>query len=232
MDFVKILRSAEEFVFLVGAWIILAPKTLFRVLIRSEWIYDYVRSEGKKAPEERYQAYVSPVVFWVLFAVIPPIAVFDYYFSFSHAEADAKFLNLGLETLVVISTFVLIGMPIGIAAAHNLFLRLPNSRASLEPMFLAQCYCVAPFELCFVPGLVRALAGSFDRPLPLSGRFWYVFLIAGVVWLLQAETRMLRVVCKTSVANSLGRALLYTLIGWLLMVVLTLPVIWGLANFI
>ena len=42
MDFIRIIRSLEEFIYELAVWIILIPKTFFKILISPKWINDFV----------------------------------------------------------------------------------------------------------------------------------------------------------------------------------------------
>jgi hypothetical protein len=197
MDFVKAFRSAEDFVFLVGSWLILIPKTLGRVFVSAEWTHFYVTAQlAKPKIEERYTAYVSPILFWVAVAIVPYIAVFNHYFALSAAAPDQTFAALPLETKLLILSLCLIGLPMGFSFVYNLF-RNPIDRDSLQPMFLTQCYCVALFELSLLPYLVHKLAVDFDQRIPFAARHRGLIAIIGSIWFLQTEYRVVRSTLET-----------------------------------
>ena len=71
MDLVKLIQSLQELVFEIFVWILLLPKTLFRALTRPDLMVKYVNSELQKDPEKQFDDYLSPVLFFLLLAVIP-----------------------------------------------------------------------------------------------------------------------------------------------------------------
>ena len=226
MDFVKAFRSAEEFVFLVGSWLILVPKTLGRVLVSGGWTFRYVNEQLAKAnAEERYVAYVSPVLFWVAIAVTPYIAVFNHYFSLSKAPADQAFAALPLETKLLILSICLIGLPIGLSFLYNLF-RGKIDRDSLQPMFLTQCYCASVFQLSLLPYLVNSLAKAFEEPIGFSASHRGTIAILGLAWFLQMEFRVLKT--AEGKGNLVTAALTLTYV--LLSLVLTGVIVVGMAK--
>jgi len=231
MNFVKILRSVEEFVFVAATWIVFVPKTFLKILVRPRWAYDYVQEESEKAPEVRYDAYVSPILFWIMVAVVPFVIVIRYYFSFSSSSADSDFVKLGFENTVIIFTVFMVGLPLGIALGRNWFNSAANSRTALEPVFLTQCYCVAPFELTFVAGVLRLMAPDFKQPVPFVGKYWYVVIAIGFIWLWLAETSVIKAdTANTSTFKSVTWALLYILPGLAVIALIGLGIIWGLGN--
>src|SRR5207237_9541668 len=82
MDFVKLIRSAEELVFLLGSWLIFIPKTIARVFVSAEWTYSYVREQQAiEKAEDRYLGYLSPILFWIATGIVPYLVVLDRYAS-------------------------------------------------------------------------------------------------------------------------------------------------------
>lgn len=222
MDFVKLLRSAEELVFLVASWIILIPKTVGRVLASAEWTYTYVQAQcAIEKPEDRYNDYFPPVLFWLAGGILPYITVLNHYVKPSPEGSPTGFQNLPLEQQLGITTLFFIGLPIGFSFVFNFFQRNRLHRNSLQPMFLTQCYCMALFTLSFVPGLIVVLG---PKKLPFSARHWVMIAVIGSIWLLQTEFRVLRTALRTSFLKTLLWTMIHvvlTLIFTILMAVVT-----------
>ncbi len=71
MDFGKLFQSVEDAVYEVMVWILLLPKTLIRSLFRPRWVIQYVNEEWEKKTEDRFDEYLSPVLLWLMVAVLP-----------------------------------------------------------------------------------------------------------------------------------------------------------------
>ena len=231
MDFVKAFRSAEDFVFLVGSWLILIPKTLGRVLVSAEWTHSYVTTQlAEPKTEERYTAYVSPILFWVAVAIVPYIGVFNHYFSTSSAATDKTFYNLPLETKILIFSLFLIGLPMGFSFFYNLFSRKPIDRNSLQPMFLTQCYCVALFQLSLLPYLLWELANDFGERIPFAVRHRGLIAIVGLIWFLQTEYRVIRSTLQGGFVKTGLRTLAYIALSFGLTIGMVILMVWIMAE--
>jgi hypothetical protein len=71
MDVLKVLESLEELLYRLALWVVLGPKTLFTVIWSPGSINRYVADQLAKNADERFTDRLSPVLFWVLTALIP-----------------------------------------------------------------------------------------------------------------------------------------------------------------
>src|ERR1700730_5777709 len=78
MDILKVLQSVEDLIYEVALWIVFIPKTFFRVVLHPRWCHTYVVAEFQKDSKERFEAYMSPVLFWLTTGVVPYLFVIDY----------------------------------------------------------------------------------------------------------------------------------------------------------
>src|SRR5579864_6553655 len=78
MDVLKLLESLEEFLYRLALWVILGPKTLFFIFRSPAAINRYVTDELGKSVDERFKDLLSPVLFWVLAALMPYIMLIDF----------------------------------------------------------------------------------------------------------------------------------------------------------
>ena len=76
MDFLKILRSFEEFVFEATSWLIFYPLTMWRILRRPLATMEYSDREQSDTDEKRYDDALSPplvllatIVLWNLIGI-------------------------------------------------------------------------------------------------------------------------------------------------------------------
>src|SRR5437016_3572875 len=111
MNILKILQSLEELLYELALWVILLPKTFFKVLFQPQWTYTYLISEWEKEPGDRYEHYMSPIFFWVIIAVSPYLMFFN-----SFASKDVIH-NLSVETRFLVVASILLGWPLGVAVS-------------------------------------------------------------------------------------------------------------------
>ena len=137
MDFIKTLQSLEDAVFEIVMWILLLPKTLFQIIIKPRWIYSYVTKEWEKKPEERFQDFLSPIIFWILLAVIP-------YAWFASLNPGTQQLD---EKLLVNSALSLLFSPIVYSVTLQRLSKKPINKISIKRLFYIQFYCHAPIQL-------------------------------------------------------------------------------------
>lgn len=146
MDFGEILKSVEDAVFEVMIWILLLPKTLFRVMIKPKWAMEYVTEEWKKDPEEeeRFDEYLSPVLLWLLSAVIPITAAFVFISPDINTAED--FFN-ALSSRISQVTFYMMVIPFVYIAWMEWLNKEPVKRSTLKISFYRHCYLLAPAQI-------------------------------------------------------------------------------------
>ena len=66
MDFVKILRAFEEFLYEVLTWLLFYPRTLWRVTRRPLEMTRYSDAEQHDKAEKQYDDAISPPLFLIL----------------------------------------------------------------------------------------------------------------------------------------------------------------------
>ena len=184
MDFLKTLQSFEDAVYEIVLWILLLPKTLFQIIGKPAWMRNYVTKEWDKKPEERFQDYLSPVIFWLLLAVIP----FAWYLSLESHEPDIT------DQKVVDSAISLLITPIAYSVVIQKLHRKPIERVSFKRSFYIQCYCHAPIQLfSSVLALILFLAYntylfppqlfSIAFGLSLSNDISFGFLLGAIIYI-------------------------------------------------
>jgi hypothetical protein len=146
MDFVKLIQSLQELVFEIVVWILLLPKTLFRALVRPDLMVKYVNSELQKEPEKQFDDLVSPVLFYLLLAVIP--AAF-YTWTGQETTGQVGPLSPLTENNVLASAITTsISLLIYLVWIEGLN-RRPLRRSGLRRLFFIQCYLVTPAQLIY-----------------------------------------------------------------------------------
>ncbi|MEY2490840.1 MAG: hypothetical protein QOC70_2782 [Verrucomicrobiota bacterium] len=154
MNFLRLFHDLEELIVQFVMLFVLAPKTLARVLRHPRSLPEFVAGELKKPVEQRYDAQVSPVLFWILFCVLPAIVgvhvvrtmwetAFEGFIS-AFAHRDAKYPDpwaIDLSPATISYGIILaIWLPLAFAIVPVLAKRVPVTRSTLYGSFLLQCY--------------------------------------------------------------------------------------------
>lgn len=137
MDFIKTLQSLEDAVFEIVMWTLLLPKTLFQIILKPNWIQDYITKEWEKKAEERFQDYLSPMIFWILLAVIP-------YAWVNIRNPGTQQLD---DKLIINSAISLLFAPIVYTVTLQRRLHKQIDKVSIKRFFYIQFYCHAPIQL-------------------------------------------------------------------------------------
>jgi len=139
----KILQALEDVIFEIMAWLMLLPKTLIHVIFAPDKTIKYVNAEWEKEPDKRFDEFLSPVVFWIIVAVLP----------LTYTLLSEKELQQGGVLAVFMEDKIFLGA--GIAALLllvyvtwiELFNNRPLRKSALKKMFYVQCYITSPAVL-------------------------------------------------------------------------------------
>jgi len=192
MDFGKLLQSIEDAVYEVMVWIMLLPKTLIRSMFRPRWAIQYVHEELNKSPDDRFDEFLSPVLSWLIAAVIP--------LTVSTLLRDGNvrtipeliqalndgLLSQALYAMITPFTYIVWMEWLG---SH------PIRKSTLRQSFYLHCYALAPAQ--FVYGVFAILylwSNLFLLLLPLST----ILLVLYESFVFESELKV-----------SYGRALVY-----------------------
>ena len=192
MNPLAILTSLEGAVFEVVVWLLLVPKTLFQVLRHPAWVVDYTAAQFQKAEADRWDDYLSPVVFWLLLAVGPYLwgtSVVPHRYGAPGQLSGDVLSHLPLPTRYLLLALLLVAAPATLAV---LFARIRGhglARRLLRQHFAAQCYLQTPTLLCVMPIVVSVLfAPRAEMLAHFSGTVSLIGLAGlSLLWLLAAE---------------------------------------------
>jgi hypothetical protein len=186
MDFMKILKSLEEFLYEVITWLVFYPRTMW-LAVRHPWrMMDYADSELLDRASEQYTDTLSPPLFLVITLIIShalELAVIGQ----SNLVTDTTGLS-GLisddANLVIFRAVAFSIFPLMMALRLLRRQKRKLDRNSLRPPFYSQCYVTAPLALAMgVAGLMvqepeprMKVAGA---ALLLAIMIWYIVLQTG-----------------------------------------------------
>ena len=208
MDPQKLLKSLEGAVFEIALWVLLLPKTLLQVLCHPVWVLNYTTGEFAKPEGDRFDDYLSPVVFWLLLAVGPYLwgtSMVRHRHSPPGEASGDVISHLPITSRYLIAALLLVAAPLAVAVIFSLIRGHGVARRVLQPHFAAQCYLQTPALLGMMPIAVKLLFAPHAEALAHFRGSFFVTGLGGlaVLWLLTAETRYLMRDLNTSAARAL-----------------------------
>ena len=205
MDFAKLFKSVEDAVYEVMVWLLLQPKTLIRTALRPKWAMEYIDEEWGKKPDERFDEYLSPVMLWLLSAVIPLTLAFI--ISRPDIESAQDFLK-ALSNDIYSTTLYMMLIPFVYIVGIEWLNKTPVKRSLLKISFYRHCYALAPAQI-----LTVILSGvSVINPL-------LIFAVLLVIPFYEAF------VYQIELKIGYGRAFLYALIPQIFLAVVFIAII-------
>lgn len=208
MDFLKLLKSFEEFVYEALTWLILVPRTLLRIVTSPLRMTAYVDEEMDK-DETRFKAAVSSPLLLILCVLLAHFI--DLAMRAGSAEKTSTLggVILASEQNLLLYRTIAFGVW-ALAGAICLLgtVRQPIDRETLRRPFYEQCYFVAPF----------ALAVSIGSSLLLMQPVWtdvvaVAITLIATVWFFVVEAAWLRRRGHVSIWRALPAACLVVLSG-------------------
>ncbi|MBI3169032.1 MAG: hypothetical protein HYZ22_11170 [Chloroflexi bacterium] len=143
MDILKLIQSLQDLMYELVVWALLLPKTLLRAIFRPDLIVAYVNREWKKPPEEQFDDYLPPVVFFIITAVLPITAI-----TVMNSTSSTFTPSVTEEELFFSALIALITLIIYLAWIEWLNKR-PLKRSGLKRLFYIQCYLVSSSQLIY-----------------------------------------------------------------------------------
>ena len=183
MDFLKILRSLEEFLYEVMTWLLFYPRTLWRVIRNPGKAANYASHELRDKEEDQFVDAISPPLFLmlsVLLAHFIEIASHSTMFTPAGGVFQAIFAseqNLLLYRSVMYSIWALLG-----ATTMMHIQKEAIDRRSLRPAFFTQCYLAAPFAIAFSTGSAVSRGGIDHAVLIGNG-----VMLAAILWYMAVQ---------------------------------------------
>jgi hypothetical protein len=186
MDFMRILRSLEDFLYEVMTWLVFYPRTLIRTALRPVAMLDYSRAELRKPEEEQYEDSLSAPLFLMLTLVIShgfEMALHLHPFA-GQGHAAEKLLGSD-QNLIVLRSLMFAVYPLMFALEQVRNSKLALTRKTLRGPFFGECYPASVF--CLVCGLGGTVIQAWPDRAPVGWALtaaasgWY--LVLQVIWL-------------------------------------------------
>jgi hypothetical protein len=169
MDFMKLLKSLDDFLYEVVGWIVFYPITFFRSVLKPVEMLRYSDRELLEPEEEQYTDTFNPPIFLLITLLIAYLLGKVVQPQIKISNLLSKDTDLLLFRGVIFSIF-----PVLMAVDLLRHQGKRIDRVALRPLFYGQCFIAAPFAL------VASIAGllvEFQRaPYVIAGIL--VFLLA------------------------------------------------------
>ncbi|WP_426805478.1 hypothetical protein [Stenotrophomonas sp. SrG] len=220
MDFLKLLRSLEEFLYELCTWFLFFPRTLYRVIVHPRRMAQYVNTELTQKLERQFDDAISPPMFLML-AVLVAHGVELLMHQTVVGTSDLSRSVLGNEESLLLFRSITFAIWPLVATVHLLRRkRVPMTRESLRRPFFMQCYLTAPFAVALSTSMVFVrLPGQLSTTIGLASSAvaaaWFIAVQAG--WLKVALQRSwLNTVLSTLWVFALGTAI-NVMVGFVLL---------------
>lgn len=223
MDFMRILRSFEEFIFEATTLLLFYPRIMWRIIRRPLATMDYSDREQGDVEEKRYDDALSPpLVLLITIVLVNLLGTALHVPPPSEASAFSKTVLNSQQNLILFRSLVFSLTPL--IAASTLLKRQGQvvTRETMRAPFYAQCYLAAPCAAFISVGGV-----IFQRE-ELPNAIGLAFVVLGTAWFLTVQTRWFKSRLGVSTLDAAAtatwamiRAFIYLAV---LLVVLVIPI--------
>ncbi|NQE64008.1 hypothetical protein [Caulobacter sp. RHG1] len=203
MDFIRILRSLEEFLYEVMTWLVFYPRTLLRTALRPIEVLEYSRTEMRKPEEEQFQDALSAPLFLMLTLVIShsvELAITPNAFPVATKAGTQLFGSY--QNLVLLRSLMFAAFPLMFALQQVKDAGQSLTRQTLRGPFFGECYPAAVF--CLVFGIGGSLAQTYPHHRPVGLAMMAVAIVwyfaVQVVWLKRFNDRWSRAALMAAAA--------------------------------
>jgi hypothetical protein len=228
MDILKLLESFEELLYRLALWVVLGPKTLYFVFRSPTLINRYVSEQLEKSPDDRFKEMLSPVLFWILIALVPHLMLIDFLATLPGSRVSTElewvaFMKAPWVTRLTLVSIVALAGPLAISSRVLGQLGKPVDRETLRAPFFVQCYSLTPVYIFLLPFVFFSLRYE-DIP---DGAATYISgtaCVAAVSWFFVAESAVLSQQLSVSRLKAVIKAGGYALVVYIALFVLEVAV--------
>ncbi|WP_411850690.1 hypothetical protein ACLB90_17750 [Stenotrophomonas sp. LGBM10] len=208
MDFLKLLRSLEEFLYELCTWFLFFPRTLYRVIVHPRRMAQYVNTELTQKLDKQFDDAISPPMFLMLAVLVAHGVELMMHQTVVGTSELSRTVMGNEESLLLYRSITFAVWPL-VATVHLLRRKkVPMTRESLRRPFFMQCYLAAPFAVAVSTSMV------FVRlPGELSTRIGLVVAVLSFVWFAVVQAGWLKVALQRSWLNTILSTLWVLLLG-------------------
>ena len=223
MDFLKILKSLEDFVYEALIWLVLLPQTLVRIVMHPRRMAAYAERELARDDEQRFGDAISPPLLLILCVLIAHLV--DMALRVPTPAEHNTLAEAGLSSEQNLLLYRTVAFGVWALVGAGWFLRghrLDFNRTRLRGPFYEQCYLVAPFAL--VQSIATSMLLMGDRTLVYGmvlvavATLW--FWLAQIDWVRHRAGFRLRTSVLAATVTLVAGALVNAALGYVLLHVL------------
>ena len=226
-----LLRQFESVLYTATMWLLFIPKMFFGLILQPWKIVPHVDAELAKAPEDRFQGSINPLVYFVLTIVVPAT------FAISAMAANYKTSDTGTATLlkavgalsfdyrIEMLAIFLLSFPLGLAFVINRKLGIEITLEGMRRAYYAQCLCGVSFGL-FLSAIsilmfVNPKALDADTP-PDAGTFPFLILFFAFAY---TEVVVIRAMTQEKISAAILRLFKGLGVGYLIALAAEFPIL-------
>jgi hypothetical protein len=111
LNLIDIFESIEQFAYKVLIWMLIAPKTLAKIIVDPDWAAGYITKELREKEHNRFDDFFSPVILILLVSVVP-FVYFSYFTVTPSASISAPTAaHLGEDVILAASADFISDVP-------------------------------------------------------------------------------------------------------------------------
>ena len=187
MDFLKILRSFEEFIVEATSWLVFLPLTMWWIVRHPLKTMEYSDREQSDSEEHRYDDAISPPLMLLATLVIANMVASALHVAPPHDGSDAvRLVTASQQNLILFRSLVFSLAPLVMALTLLRRQGKKLSRGSLRAPFYAQCYLAAPIAA------VTSAGGVITQRPDMNDALGVAVMLLGLVWFVGCETAWFR----------------------------------------
>ncbi|MEW5684018.1 MAG: hypothetical protein AB1942_03775 [Pseudomonadota bacterium] len=219
MDFLKILRSFEDFIFEAATWMLFYPLTMWRIVSRPLSTMRYSDSEQSDREDGRYDDAISPPLLLLFTLVLVNFIAFALHVP---APEGSSILTSQIvsspQNLALFRSLVFSLLPLIAAVALLVAQRTRLSRATIRPPFYAQCYLAAPVTVAI------NLGGLFYQRAEVNNAWAAAVMIAAALWFMATQTRWFASKLQWPLLRAFGLSCGVVVLSGVYLLILLIPV--------
>ena len=180
MDFMRLIKSLEEFLYEIMVWLIFYPRTLWWAVTQPNRLMEYADKELEDADEDRYSDTLSPPIFLAL-----TLLIVHFFEKASPAGKSLTGFMADDEKLLAVRIISFSMFPLIQSFRLLRLQKIPLDRKTLKAPFFGQCFIAAPFALGVDIGAVigsgnNSIATAIALTLMIVTTIWY--LVIQSIW--------------------------------------------------
>ncbi|PZX92700.1 hypothetical protein DOS84_14695 [Flavobacterium aquariorum] len=249
MNWLSLVTELEALIFWLASLILLAPKTLYCIIRRPKKMITVLSQEIDKRTDDKYDAYTSPITFWVIFSICLLIfhAILLEYIGFiiggifsgnstNITEFEFNFSSNRITKAIIIS----IWPPLLFSYIILLKKKIIITKSNLENIFYMQCYLFGSFIALYTILSIFMTLLNFILPFNITNftslLYYYgipidwLCLILSLIWLINSELHLYKFYSVTTKRSTSYILILSSIFSSIVLVCLTGLLFIGLFN--